>query len=43
LRLYQRLGFQELHRRPVVPHPFLHYREGAAILLACPSHPFDVV
>ena len=35
LRLYRRLGFQELARRPIVPHPFLHYREGDAILLAC--------
>jgi len=42
LRLYQRLGFRELRRRPVVPHPFLHYREGAAILLACPSDGFNV-
>lgn len=36
LRLYQRLGFEELKRRDIVPHPFLRYREGAAILLACP-------
>lgn len=36
MRLYQRLGFRELHRHSVVPHPFLHYREGNAILLACP-------
>ncbi len=42
LRLYQRLGFRELRRRPVVPHPFLHYREGAAILLACPSDALNV-
>jgi len=42
LRLYQRLGFRELRRRPVVPHPFLHYREGAAILLDCPSDGFNV-
>ena len=37
LRLYRRLGFRELERRPVVPHPFLHYREGDAILLARPT------
>ena len=43
LRLYQRLGFRELRRRSVVPHPFLHYREGAAILLACPSDAFNVL
>jgi GNAT superfamily N-acetyltransferase len=35
--LYRRLGFRELHRRSVVPHPFLNYREGNAILLACPT------
>ena len=35
MRLYRRLGFCELARRPIVPHPFLHYREGDAILLAC--------
>ena len=35
MRLYRRLGFSELARRPIVPHPFLHYREGDAILLAC--------
>jgi ribosomal protein S18 acetylase RimI-like enzyme len=43
LRLYQRLGFRELRRRPIVPHPFLHYREGDAILLACPSDTFNTV
>lgn len=36
-RLYRRLGFRELARRPIVPHPFLRYREGDAILLACPT------
>jgi len=35
LRLYERIGFRELARHPVVPHPFLNYREGDAILLAC--------
>ena len=35
MRLYRRLGFVEIKRRPIVPHPFLHYREGDAILLAC--------
>ena len=42
LRLYQRLGYRELRRRAIVPHPFLHYREGSAILLACPSDPSNV-
>ena len=42
LRLYQRLGFRELRRRAIVPHPFLHYREGDAILLACPYENFNV-
>lgn len=41
LHLYRRLGFRELARRPVVPHPFLKYREGAAILLACPNDELD--
>jgi GNAT superfamily N-acetyltransferase len=41
--LYRRLGFRELHRRSVVPHPFLHYREGDAILLACPTDEFNTV
>lgn len=40
LRLYRRLGFRQLERRSVVPHPFLHYREGDAILLACPIDEF---
>ena len=34
MRLYRRLGFKELARRPVVPHPLLHYPEGDAVLLA---------
>jgi ribosomal protein S18 acetylase RimI-like enzyme len=37
LRLYERLGFRELRRRLIVPHPFLNYREGHAILLGCRS------
>jgi GNAT superfamily N-acetyltransferase len=35
MRLYSRLGFEELARRPIVPHPTLHYGEGDAVLLAC--------
>lgn len=34
MRLYRRLGFRELDRRPVVPHPCLHYPDGDAVLLA---------
>lgn len=37
LRLYRRLGFRELRRRPIVAHPFFHYREGYAILFTCPT------
>ncbi len=34
MRFYQRLGFAEIDRRAVVPHPTLHYPDGDAILLA---------
>jgi ribosomal protein S18 acetylase RimI-like enzyme len=34
LRLYKRLGYVELMRRRVVPHPALHYSGGDAVLLA---------
>ncbi len=34
MRLYQRLGFRELDRRVVIPHPTLHYHDGDAVLLA---------
>jgi ribosomal protein S18 acetylase RimI-like enzyme len=34
MRLYERLGFSEIDRRAIVPHPTLHYRDGDAILLA---------
>lgn len=34
LRFYRRQGFQEMDRRPIVPHPTLHYGDGDAILLA---------
>lgn len=36
MRLYRRLGYRELDRRPVVPHPTLRYSEGDAVLLARP-------
>ena len=34
MRFYGRLGFGEVDRRAVVPHPMLHYPDGDAILLA---------
>ncbi len=34
MRLYRRLGFEEVARRPIVPHPLLHYGDGDALLLA---------
>lgn len=34
MRLYRRLGFREIDRRPIVPHPCLHYATGDAVLLA---------
>ena len=42
MRLYRRLGFHEIKRCAIVPHPFLHYREGDAILLACPRDELNV-
>jgi len=33
---YSRLGFAELARRPIHPHPTLHYTQGDAILLTRP-------
>ena len=33
MQLYRRLGFAEVDRRPVVPHPCLHYGAGNALLL----------
>jgi ribosomal protein S18 acetylase RimI-like enzyme len=36
MRLYARSGYSEIARRPVVPHPSLHYPDGDAILLAKP-------
>jgi ribosomal protein S18 acetylase RimI-like enzyme len=34
MRLYTRLGFREIDRRAIVPHPSLHYRDGDALLMA---------
>jgi ribosomal protein S18 acetylase RimI-like enzyme len=34
VRWYRRLGFEELARRALVPHPLLHYADGDAVLLA---------
>jgi len=33
LRLYRKRGYEEIGRRPLVPHPSLHYTEGDALLL----------
>jgi ribosomal protein S18 acetylase RimI-like enzyme len=33
MQLYRRLGYAEVDRRPVVPHPSLHCSEGDAVLL----------
>jgi hypothetical protein len=33
MRFYDRLGYREKDRRPIVPHPTLHYADGDAILL----------
>lgn len=33
MQLYQRLGYKEQGRHPIVPHPALHYSEGDAVLL----------
>jgi ribosomal protein S18 acetylase RimI-like enzyme len=33
LRFYRKLGFRETARRPIVPHPALHYSDGDALLL----------
>jgi ribosomal protein S18 acetylase RimI-like enzyme len=34
LAFYERRGYREIARRPIVPHPMLHYRDGHALLLA---------
>jgi GNAT superfamily N-acetyltransferase len=36
MRLYRRLGYKEIDRRAIVPHPALHYADGDAVLLALP-------
>jgi ribosomal protein S18 acetylase RimI-like enzyme len=33
MRLYRRMGYREIARRPLVPHPMLHYDKGDAVLL----------
>jgi len=35
IRFYQRLGYQELDRRALVPHACLPYADGDAVLLVC--------
>lgn len=37
MRLYLRHGFAPVDRRPIVPHPLIHYASGDAVLLARPS------
>jgi ribosomal protein S18 acetylase RimI-like enzyme len=32
-RLYERLGYREIMRHPLVPHPTLHYADGDAVLM----------
>ena len=34
LAFYRRRGYREIARRPLVPHPSLHYADGDALLLA---------
>lgn len=34
IRLYERLGFLEIDRRPIVPHPLIAVRGGDVILMA---------
>lgn len=36
MRLYQRLGYQEADRRPIVPHSSLRYSDGDAVLMVRP-------
>lgn len=36
VRLYERLGFAAIDRRNVVPHPLIHYR-GEALLMVAPA------
>lgn len=36
MRLYRRHGYLEQDRRPLVPHPTLHYTDGDAVLLVKP-------
>jgi len=33
MRLYDRLGYRDIARRPLVPHPSLHYQDGDAVLM----------
>ena len=35
MRLYRSEGYRDFDRRPIVPHPDLHYTDGEAVLLAC--------
>lgn len=33
MRLYERIGYRDIARRPLVPHPSLHYQDGDAVLM----------
>ena len=39
MRLYSQLGFQEIDRRPLVPHPAWRSCQGDAVLLTKPADP----
>lgn len=41
MRLYHELGYEEIDRRAIVPHPTLHYADGDAVLLAKPAGQHD--
>ena len=34
VRLYRRLGYREISRAPIVPHPLIHYSGDALLMLA---------
>jgi ribosomal protein S18 acetylase RimI-like enzyme len=34
VRLYQRLGYRVIDRAPIVPHPLIHYRGDALLMVA---------
>ncbi|HKY93782.1 MAG TPA: GNAT family N-acetyltransferase [Kiloniellales bacterium] len=42
-RLYRSQGFAVTARRPLVPHPLLHYSAGDALLMVAPSDPIGAM